>query len=108
MVRARTPAVIGDANDVPSHAAQPSNAIHGSPGSGLSPVAAFERPLLKVDWRSTPRAAASTPHPEFENSARCQCPAFSSTAPTARTCLNAAGQKGRSLPAFPAAATTTL
>jgi hypothetical protein len=35
-------------------------------------------------------------------------PLFSSTAPTARTCLNAAGQNGRSLALLPAAATTTL
>ena len=102
------PAVIGDANDVPSHAAQPSNAIHGSAGSGLGPVACLVLPLVNVDCRFTPRAAASTHQPKLLKSAFCQCASFSSTAPTASTCLNAAGQNGRLLPALPAAATTTL
>ena len=85
IVRAIIAAAIGVANDVPSHAAQPWKAIVGSLGLVVAPTATFVFAFANVDWRSEPRAVASTHEPWLLYHARFHLPKRSSTAPIART-----------------------
>ena len=97
IVRAIIAAVIGEANEVPSHAAQPSKAIDGSVGIGSSALGDLRSCPSRTSTARFDAAGGRVDPPAVvaEVGARCHVPSFSSTAPTASTCSNAAGQNGR-------------